>query len=54
MTFDTTTLVQLLLNIAYVAFVIYVISVGVFIISENRTPQSTFAWLLLLVALPFL
>ncbi len=46
MTFD------LLLNIGYVIFIIYVIAVAVFIISENRTPQSTFAWLLALVAFP--
>jgi cardiolipin synthase len=45
-------LVDLLLNIATVALVIYTIAVAVFIVSENRTPQSTFAWLLLLVALP--
>lgn len=31
--------------------VIYTIAVAVFIISENRTPQSTFAWLLFLVML---
>ena len=44
--------VEFLLDIGYIIFVIYVISVGIFIISENRTPQSTFAWLLLLVGLP--
>ncbi len=43
---------DLFLNVGYVIFVIYVIAVAVFIISENRTPQSTFAWLLVLVAFP--
>jgi cardiolipin synthase A/B len=31
----------------------YAIAVAVFLIRENRTPQSTFAWLLLLLAFPF-
>ena len=43
---------DLLLNIGYVLLAIYIISVAIFLISENRTPQSTFAWLLILVALP--
>jgi len=43
---------DLLLNIGYIVFIIYVIGVAIFIISENRTPQSTFAWLLVLVAFP--
>ena len=47
-------LLDVLLNIGFVLFVIYVISVAVFIISENRSPQSTFAWLLLLVAVPLI
>ena len=51
MTFDGS-LLNLLLNIGYVVFVIYVIAVGIYIISENRTPQSTFAWLLVLITLP--
>lgn len=46
-------ILDLLVNIGFVLFVIYVIGVAIFIISENRTPQSTFAWLLLLVAVPF-
>jgi cardiolipin synthase len=37
-----------------VILTIYIIAVAIFIISENRTPQSTFAWLLLLVALPLI
>ena len=51
MTFEGN-LLNLLLNIAYVAFVIYVIASAVYIISENRSPQSTLAWLLALIALP--
>ena len=43
---------DLLLNIGYVIFIIYVIGVAIYIISENRTPQSTFAWLLVLIAFP--
>ncbi|UCD30108.1 MAG: PLDc N-terminal domain-containing protein, partial [Planctomycetota bacterium] len=43
---------ELLLNIGSVLLTIYIIGVAIFIISENRTPQSTFAWLLLLIALP--
>ncbi len=31
----------------------YAIAVAVFLIRENRTPQSTFAWLLLLLLFPF-
>ena len=30
----------------------YALSVAVFLIMENRSPQSTFAWLLLLLAFP--
>jgi cardiolipin synthase len=33
-------------------FVIYIIGAAIFIILENRTPASTFAWLLLFIALP--
>jgi cardiolipin synthase len=47
-------LLDVLLDIGFVLFVIYVISVAIFIISENRSPQSTFAWLLLLVAVPLI
>ena len=31
----------------------YALSVAIFLILENRTPQSTFAWLFLLLAFPF-
>ncbi|GAB4446102.1 MAG: cardiolipin synthase [Anaerolineae bacterium] len=43
---------QLVLNVVYVLLVLYTVVVAVFIISENRTPQSTFAWLLLMMLLP--
>jgi cardiolipin synthase len=46
MTFD------LVLNLAYILFAVYAIVVAIFVISENRTPQSTFAWLLVLIAFP--
>ena len=42
-------ILETILNIAYILFAIYVVAVAVFIISENRTPQSTFAWLLFAV-----
>jgi len=45
---------DLLLNLGSVILTIYIIAVAIFIISENRTPQSTFAWLLVLVALPLI
>ncbi|MCP4420846.1 MAG: cardiolipin synthase, partial [Chloroflexi bacterium] len=45
-------MLDLLLNIGSVILTIYIIAVAIFIISENRTPQSTFAWLLVLIALP--
>jgi len=45
---------DLILNIGSVILTIYIIAVAIFIISENRTPQSTFAWLLVLVALPLI
>ena len=45
---------DLLLNIGSVLLTIYVIGVAIFIISENRTPQSTFAWLLVLISLPLI
>jgi cardiolipin synthase len=39
-------------NLFTVLLAIYVVIAIIFIISENRTPQSTFAWLFLFVALP--
>ncbi|NJN55247.1 MAG: hypothetical protein HC804_11085 [Anaerolineae bacterium] len=37
-----------------IIFAIYVFGVAVFVIMENRSPQSTFAWLFLFMALPLL
>ena len=45
-------MLDIILNVVAIVFAIYVIGVAIFIISENRTPQSTFAWLLLLIGLP--
>lgn len=36
-----------------IAFALYVLSVTIFIVLDNRSPQSTLAWLLLLYAFPF-
>ena len=44
----------IVLNITAILFAIYAIAVAIFIISENRTPQSTFAWLLALLAFPLI
>jgi len=45
-------MLDIILNVAAIVFVVYLIGVAIFIISENRAPQSTFAWLLVLIALP--
>ena len=45
-------ILEIILNIFTVLLTLYIIGVAIFIISENRTPQSTFAWLLALIALP--
>jgi cardiolipin synthase len=39
-------------TVVLVAFIAYAISVGIFLILENRSPQSTFAWLLLFLSFP--
>ncbi|GIV80255.1 cardiolipin synthase [Litorilinea aerophila] len=39
-------------TVAAAAITLYTLSVIVFIISENRSPQSTFAWMLLLLIFP--
>lgn len=39
-------------TVILVAFIAYAIIVGIFIILENRSPQSTFAWLLLFLSFP--
>jgi cardiolipin synthase len=44
---DSWTLISLI-------FAVYVIVVAVFVITENRSPQSTFAWLFLFVTFPLL
>jgi len=46
------TLPQFLEMIVRFVIIIYVIGVIVFILLDNRTPQSTFAWLFLLIAFP--
>ena len=40
-------------SIVPILLTLYVIAVAIFIVLENRSPQSTFAWLLLLILLPF-
>lgn len=47
-------ILETILNIVYILLALYTIGVAIFIISENRTPQSTFAWLLLLIAVPII
>jgi cardiolipin synthase len=42
----------LLLNLITVVVALYVISASVFLILDNRSPQSTFAWLFLFILLP--
>ncbi|HMQ55115.1 MAG TPA: cardiolipin synthase, partial [Anaerolineae bacterium] len=42
----------IIFQILGVGLAIYIIAATVFIIMENRTPQSTFAWLLLFITLP--
>ena len=43
---------DVLLTILYILLALYTISIVIFVIMENRSPQSTFAWLLLFIALP--
>lgn len=40
-------------TILWIAIFAYAVSVAVFLVLENRTPQSTFAWLFLLLIFPF-
>ncbi len=47
-----TTLTQLLGALLWFAIVLYVIGVIILILLDNRSPQSTFAWLFLLLAFP--
>jgi cardiolipin synthase len=44
--------VTLILTIVAAVFAVYTLSVSLFLVLENRSPQSTFAWLLLFVAVP--
>lgn len=39
-------------TVVLLAFIAYAIAVGIFLILENRSPQSTFAWLLLFLSFP--
>lgn len=39
-------------DVAWALYLAYVAIVGVFLVLENRTPQSTFAWLFLMVLAP--
>ena len=45
---------ELAKTILVIATAIYILVVAVFIIMENRSPQSTFAWLFLFVTLPII
>jgi cardiolipin synthase A/B len=51
---DISILWQYLVIILQWAFVVYVIGVIIFIILDNRSPQSTFAWLFLMLTFPFI
>lgn len=41
-----------IIGILAIVFVIYMVISAIFLVLENRIPQSTFAWLLLFIALP--
>ncbi|HEY8601245.1 MAG TPA: PLDc N-terminal domain-containing protein, partial [Thermomicrobiales bacterium] len=43
---------EVLLPLAAIVVVLYTLVSAIYIILENRSPQSTFAWLLLFLALP--
>lgn len=45
---------ELILSIAGVILFLYVIAAAIYIIMENRTPQSTFAWLFVFIAFPLI
>ena len=49
-----TSLTQLLGSLLWFAIVLYVIGVIVLILLDNRSPQSTFAWLFLMLTFPIL
>jgi len=43
---------NIIFQILGMAMLVYIIAAVIYIIMENRTPQSTFAWLLLFITLP--
>ena len=45
---------SIVINIASVILAIYIVVVAIYIVMENRSPQSTFAWLLLLILAPII
>ncbi len=47
-----TSLLGLSLSLLSIFLVVYIIAASIYIIMENRTPQSTFAWLFLFTTLP--
>ena len=51
---DFSTLPQLLRLALWLAIAIYVVGIIAFILLDNRTPQSTFAWLFLMLTFPVL
>ncbi len=46
--------VDVLLSIPFIIFILYFIGFSIFLIMDNRSPQSTFAWLFLFITLPVL
>ncbi len=42
----------LIFNVFGILIFLYIVAAAIYIIMENRSPQSTFAWLLLFIALP--
>ena len=45
---------DILVPLVSLALAVYIVIVTIYIIMENRTPQSTFAWLLLFIVLPLI
>ena len=43
---------EILMSLLTIAFAVYIVIVMGYILLENRSPQSTFAWLLLFMLLP--
>jgi cardiolipin synthase len=40
--------------LATIVFIVYMIGVAIYIVMENRSPQSTFAWLFLFMLFPII